>query len=60
MVDYTQELRDQVIDIIKNSVTVEVNQYDYWGSQVLKVKVLVDDECISEDFVSLPTSTISY
>lgn len=60
MVDYTQELRDQVIDIIKNSVTVEVNQYDDWGSQVLKVKVLVDDECISEDFVSLPTPKVSY
>ncbi len=44
MVDYTHEVREQVIDIIKNSVTVEVNQYDDWGSQVLKVKVLVDDE----------------
>ncbi len=60
MVYYTQELRDQVIHIIKNSVTVEVNRYDNWGIQMLKVKVWVDDECISEDFVSLPTPKVSY
>lgn len=60
MVNYTQELRDQVIHIIKNSVTVEVNQYDDWGNQVLMVRVLVDDECISDDFVYLPTPKVSY
>jgi hypothetical protein len=60
MVNYTNELREQVIDILKNSLTVEVNQYNDWGSQVLKVKVLVDGDCISEDFVSLPAPQISY
>ena len=59
MVNYTNELREQVIDILKNSLTVEVNQYDDWGSQVLKVKVLVDGDCISEDFVYLPVPSIS-
>ena len=37
MVDYTHDFREQVIDVIKNSLTIETLQYDDWGSQVLKV-----------------------
>ena len=60
MVDYTHDFREQVIDVIKNSLTIETLQYDDWGSQVLKVKILLDGDCVSEDYVTLPTPKVSY